>query len=309
MQCLVGPCATGNLNRTQYACITQLRHPLERMVSAWFYKGHHPGRDYVTPVSSRSCPSYRGCSKLSLSEDGWEWRWEERTDNVLRQHSRAFNEYVSAEGYANAMTRMLGLGVHAYDATKHVNARAAYLAQQRLRQMAHIGLTELPVASMALLAHTFTDSASTCVSLWARLLSTSRIQLRRRVPQAEKLTLRSRLQAQGGAAILRQFNSMNNADIELYELGVELFCERWMRALAAAPSSTCLPALSAQAQHRCDDAEAGTADDGAAKGLRRDEARGLLLASAFCERRQCGLTASNASLKDTAELVRCGKRG
>ena len=163
---------------TGYTCITQLREPFSRAVSAWLYRGHHPGMDFLTPVGSRRCTEHAPCRSLMLSSDGWVWTWTRdggpradlidasrgttgaRAAAAPRTESASFVQYVTQPGWANIATRMLGEGRHAYDPLAQVGRGSLQRAQKLLTIMPHVGLTEWPEALRCSLSSRVRDAAS-----------------------------------------------------------------------------------------------------------------------------------------------------
>ena len=225
--------------------VTMLHDPFDRLVSGWFYHGHHPGSDvfnawpclrpsdcncvdpHLSPLTSHPSPLIWPSidhQQAFLSQNSRQWNWWERGLNSTC--SASFEEYALSSSYSNIATRMLGDDGFAYDST-NVTDSSLTRAKATLTRLPFVGIQELAPASILLFASTFAGSPTDrCLTLWHRLRSLFSAQTR---PSASPQT----------RAVLASMRPLaerqNTLDMQLYKYARGIFCNRWRRAIGEHP--------------------------------------------------------------------------
>ena len=203
---------TDHVPRTQHldepmsiGSFTMLRHPVSRVVSAFFYRCHSPSSDCFglnknfckqgTPV--KKCQSEFGFVPVS------------------------FDAYVhNYTEYANVFTRMFGQNNFAYGYDP-ITAEDARKAKEVLARYAFVGLQEAYDASVLAIAH--------LIGVEPKLEDFSKVREAHGRTQPAKAVVKGRLREPGSslhAAVLRA----NALDVDVYKHAISLFCSR-LRAI------------------------------------------------------------------------------
>ena len=197
------------------ASVTILRHPSDRAVSGYFFRGHSPNWD-------------RFGVRKEFPRDPKAWPY-------------SFDEYLEMPEYQNIATRMF-----AYDSFPYRNLTISRehleSAKERLRNFRVIGLNEAYNASVHIMQSAFDIGP---VLTYAQLIGADTYadnpQTLKQSSHRNKYN-KFRDELKGDPALQRRVADRNWADIELFEYGQQLFCERlpvfqkeWMAPLIGMP--------------------------------------------------------------------------